>query len=78
MSAADQRVLNAASAHGAEARDVLAGYGGEAAQKIVAAQGDAFIAGMHSAYWLALAFAIVGVVVVLLIDVRKLHGVDTA
>jgi hypothetical protein len=78
MPVADQNALNAASAHGNAARDVLAGYGSEAAQKILAAQSDAFIAGMHSAYALALAFAVVGVLVVLAIDVTKLHGVDAA
>ncbi len=74
VSAADQAALNAASAHGEAAQTILARYGTDAAQKIEAALGDAFAAGLQQAYWLALAFAVLGLVLALCLDAKKLGG----
>ncbi len=76
MPAADQLALNAGTAKAQAAQQVLDRYGPDVAAKIVPLVGDAFTAGLHQAYWLALAFAVVGLIFSLRLDEAKLRGVD--
>jgi len=75
MPAADQVALNAA-AQAPATRELLHSYSPEVAAKIEPLVRDAFADGLHQAYWLALAFAVLGLVFSLLLDEKKLRGVD--
>ena len=77
MPASDQLALNAAATQAQASQDILGRYGPEGAAKIVPLVSDAFTDGLHLAYCLALAFAVVGLIFSLQLDESKLRGVDS-
>jgi EmrB/QacA subfamily drug resistance transporter len=76
MSAADQLALSGGEVHTQAAQQALARYGPEVVAKITPLAGEAFTDGLHLAYSLALAFAVVGLIFSLGLDESKLRGVD--
>ena len=76
MSAADQLAIRSGEVHTQAAKEVLDRYGPEVAAKIQSVVGGAFTDGMHIAYSLALAFAVLGLIFSLGLDETKLRGVD--
>ncbi len=77
MSSADQAVINASSPDGAAARAVLGDFDPETVERIRAVLNDAFATGLSSAYWIAVATALTGVLAVLALDERKLTSEDS-
>jgi DHA2 family methylenomycin A resistance protein-like MFS transporter len=76
VSPADQVALSRAAAGTDASQAILGRFSPEVAEKITAALGDAFVAGLHRAYWFALVLALIGVVVSLSLDDSKLTKVD--
>jgi MFS family permease len=76
LTAAERVTLSGAAAGTEAARAILDRFSPEVAAQITAAVRDAFVVGLHRAYWLALALAVVGVVVGLSLDDAKLKKVD--
>jgi Major Facilitator Superfamily len=76
MPAADRLTLGSGDLHTPAVQEVLARYGPEVTAKIVPLTGNAITAGMHLAYCLALAFAVIGLIFSLGLDESKLRGVD--
>ena len=76
MSSADRNVLNGRAFDSDAARAVLARFNAADGEKIHSVLVDAFIRGMSMAYWLALVSAIVGLLVVIAIDEKKLRDVE--
>ena len=69
---AELLALNAGSTQGQAVQPILDRYGPAVAEKITTAVVDAFAVGLHQAYWLALAFAVLGLVISLCLDESKL------
>lgn len=76
MSAANQATLNAAASGAEASREVLAAFPVHTAEDIVTATNDAFVAGLHTAYWFVLALTVIGIVVALCLRDEKLANVD--
>lgn len=76
MSAADRLILASGELHTQAAQEVLDRYGPDVTAKIAPLVGDAVTNGMHLAFSLALAFAVVGLIFSLGLDESKLRGVD--
>jgi hypothetical protein len=76
LSAAEQVTISGAAAGTAAARSVLDRFGTQIAGEITTTLREAFVAGLHGAYWFALALTVVGVVVGLTLDDSKLKNVD--
>ena len=76
LSAADRVTLSGAAAGTEASRAILDRFGPEIAERITTALRDAFVAGLHNAYWFALALAVVGLFVALTLDDTKLKKVD--
>jgi MFS family permease len=76
ISSADKSVLNGRAFDSDAARAVLARFNAEDTEKIHSVLVDAFVRGMSLAYWLALVSAIVGLIVVIAIDEKKLRDVE--
>jgi MFS family permease len=76
MSSADRNVLNGRAFDSDAARAVLARFNAADGDKIHSVLVDAFIRGMSMAYWLALVSAIVGLLVVIAIDEKKLRDIE--
>lgn len=76
LPAADQTALASSAIHSPAVKQVLARFGPEETEKVIAVIREAFAAGMHRAFWLALAFALLGLIFSLSLDEKKLRGVD--
>jgi DHA2 family methylenomycin A resistance protein-like MFS transporter len=76
LSAADRLALNSAAPGAAASREILARFSTPVADQITAAIRDAFAFGLHQAYWLPSAMAVIGIFVALALDDRKLAQTD--
>lgn len=77
MSPADQLTLSAAAASSPASLEILNHFPTDTAARITSAMNDAFVSGLHQAYWLALAFAVIGIAVAVCIRDEKLVNVDS-
>lgn len=75
MSAADQSVLSGGSINTDAVRSVLSSFSAADTEKVRVILGEAFTQGMGLAYLPALLFAVIGIIVVLMIDEEKLQTV---
>lgn len=75
MPAAARDILNGSSIAGGQAREILARYGAEVQGMIVSALSDAFAAGAQLAFWVALAFAALGLALSFWLDDDRLGRV---
>lgn len=73
LSAADQAKLSGGSLSDAATQHLLSRFSPEAVAQINTALQEAFTTGLHRAYWLVLALAVLGIVAVLSIDTDKLN-----
>ena len=78
MPEASQIALNAGVLHDKAGMHVLNHYTPDVAAKIVDAARNAFVSGLHRAYWMALTLAIMGFVVCIYIDEEKLVVAENA
>lgn len=76
MPPAEQETLNAAAPGADAASKILDNYGTETAAKITGIMTDGFTNGLSHAYWLSLGAALIGVLVVIAIDEKKLKNAD--
>ena len=74
MDRSEQLALNAAAPSGKTAQEILQRYGAEEGGKIIDVSAQAFTTGLQHAFWLALAFAVLGLIVALSLDDSKLKG----
>jgi len=78
MSAAGQTTLNAAAPGADAAGKILGTYGTEMAARITSIMTDGFTNGLSHAYWLALGAALIGLLIVIALDEKKLKSADAA
>ncbi len=76
LSAADQTALASGAIHSPEVQQILGRFGPEETDKVIAVVREAFVAGMHRAFWLAFAFALLGLIFSLCLNEKRLRGVD--
>lgn len=76
LSAADQITLSGAAAGTEASVAILGRFSSDVAAQITSALREAFVAGMHGAYWFALALTLIGLAVGLSLDDAKLKNVD--
>lgn len=78
ISAADQATLSAGGTTGEAARSILSGFSAAQVQQIDTLIADAFVTGMHQAFWLALIAAAIGILFSLRINKEKLAAAAAA
>ena len=76
LSAVEQVTISGAAAGTAAARAILDRFTPQIADQVTTTLREAFVAGLHGAYWFALALTVVGVAVGLTLDDAKLKNVD--
>ena len=75
LSAANQMILNGGTQKTAAFHDIIKGLSPEVGDQVVMLVQEAFTTGMHRAYLLALAFAVIGIFVTLTLDKKELGKV---
>ncbi|MEM8590324.1 MAG: hypothetical protein AAGG65_19875, partial [Pseudomonadota bacterium] len=78
LSAGDQATLSAGGATGEAAQSILSGFSADQVQQIDTLIADAFVTGMHQAFWLALIAAAIGILFSLRINKDKLAAAAAA
>jgi MFS family permease len=76
LSTADQITLSGAAAGTEASRAILDRFSSAVAEQVTAVLRDAFVSGLHRAYWFALLLAVIGIAVSLSLDDQKLKKVD--
>lgn len=76
MSSAEQSALTGAAPDADAVRQVIANHSAQTAETVQTLLIDAFASGMSRAYWLTLILAVIGLLVVIAIDEKKLRSVE--
>jgi len=75
LSPAELLTLNGAAPGAPASRGIIDSFGGNIADQIAGVVRDAFVSGLHQAYWLPLVMAVIGIFVALALDDEKLTQV---
>lgn len=75
LSPAELLTLNGAAPGAPASRGIIDRFGGNIADQIAGVVRDAFVSGLHQAYWLPLVMAVIGIFVALALDDEKLTQV---
>ncbi|MEM7443053.1 MAG: MFS transporter [Pseudomonadota bacterium] len=78
ISEADQATLNSGGTTSDSGQSILSGLSAEQVQQVDTVLADAFVTGMHQAFWLALAACLIGILFALQINKEKLAAAAAA